>query len=175
MILKELKIKGCYLIKSKPIKDYRGDFSRVFCKNILKKKNINFNIKQINYSFNKTKGTLRGMHFSSFHLKELKIVQCLSGEIFDMLIDLRKNSPTYKKCIKNKLSDENYNSILIAPGVAHGFQTVTNNVLISYYTNIFYNKKFDLGINPLDQKFLLNWPIKNKIISNRDLSFNCLK
>ena len=136
--------------------------------NEFNKKNIFFNIKQINHSLNLKKGTLRGLHFTDLRKKEIKIVQCIMGRVCDVIFDLRKSSITHRKFLKIELNESNQNLLIIPSGVAHGFQTLTHNTLITYYTNIYFNKKFDRGINPLDPDIGINWPIKNRIISKRD-------
>ena len=175
MKFQKLNFEDCYLITPKPKRDIRGDFTRIFCKKNISKYLKKYNILQINYSLNKKKGTIRGLHFSDLRKKEIKIVSCIKGKVFDVLVDIRKNSKTYGKFISIELSEKNRKLLVIPPGVAHGFQSLTDNVMMSYYTNILYNKKFDKGINPIDKNLSINWPIRSKIISKKDKNLPLLK
>mgnify|MGYP001284053918 CR=1 FL=1 len=145
--------------------DNRGFFSRIYCKKEFK--NLNFKLKQINFSKNKKKGTIRGLHFLKESAKESKIVICLNGKIFDVIIDMRPNSKTYLTYLTLKL--DNKKGVLIPPGFAHGFQTLSNYTDVLYFHSEFYTKKFDGGINPFDTNLSIKWPIKNYIISKKDL------
>ena len=107
MKISELVIKGAYLIETEPVKDFRGSFARQFCKKELAKFGIDFNICQCNISKNPKAGTLRGMHYQKEPFPEIKMVSCLQGRIFDCIIDLRKDSPTYLKWMAEELSSEN--------------------------------------------------------------------
>ena len=164
-VFKEIKI-----FKKESFKDNRGYFSRAFCEKEFQKNNIKFLIKQINFSYNKSKGIIRGMHYQDFFSKEAKIVICLKGKIHDVVVDIRKNSSTYLKSFSLILSEENKKVLFIPPGFAHGFQTIKENTEILYLHNKKFNKKIYRTINPLDAKLNISWPIKNKIISKKDIS-----
>jgi dTDP-4-dehydrorhamnose 3,5-epimerase len=146
--------------------DDRGSFSRKYCYNYLR--SLNFKIKQINYSINNKKGTVRGLHYLSYPSKEKKIITCLSGEVFDVIVDVRKNSTTYKKTISIRLSEDNLLGIYIPSGFAHGFQTLKNKTTLIYFHSDFYDKGLDRGINPLDQELKIKWPLKINSISKKD-------
>ena len=155
-------------IKLKENKDNRGFFIKLFCKENFSKKLNNLNIKQINYSFNKKKGTIRGLHYQDNPYSEQKILYCLKGKIFDVIVDIRKSSKNYLK-YKKFILEEKKNEVLIIPkGFAHGFQTLTNNCKILYFHSGLYKKKFEKGINPMDSNIRINWPIKKVIISKKD-------
>lgn len=158
------------VFKKKVFKDKRGIFSRTFCKNELKKAKIKFEPKQINFSKNKLKGTIRGFHYQDIKSKEAKLVTCLNGKIFDVIVDIRKNSKTYLKSYSIILSDINNLILYIPPGYAHGFQAMTNNADILYLHNKFFNDKIYRTLNPLDKKIDIKWPIKKKILSKKDLN-----
>ena len=160
-ILKEVKILSFYRFVDK-----RGSFSRKYCYDDLY--SLNFRIKQINYSTNDKKGTLRGLHFSSYPSKQKKIVSCLSGEVFDVIVDVRKNSTTYKKSISIRLSEENLLGVYIPNGFAHGFQTLKNKTTLIYFHSDIYDKATDRGINPLDQELKISWPLNVNSISKKD-------
>jgi len=158
------------IFKKKEFKDKRGIFSRTFCKNEFKKAGIKFEPKQINFSKNSLKGTIRGLHFQDIKSKESKLVMCLNGKIFDIIVDIRKNSKTYLKSYSIVLSDTNNFILYIPPGYAHGFQTMTNNVDILYLHNKFFDNEIYRTLNPLDKKIDIKWPIKKKILSKKDLN-----
>ena len=108
------------------------------------------------------------MHFLKYPSKEKKIVTCLSGEVFDVIVDLRRNSKTYKKVITIKLSEENSLGVYIPNGFAHGFQTLKNKTNLLYFHSTFYDKNLDSGINPLDKDLNITWPLKVNFISQKD-------
>lgn len=176
MEIKKIKLKkkavfsDFKVLKKKNFIDQRGVFSRTFCKNDFKKAGIKFEPKQINFSKNKLKGTIRGLHFQDIKSKESKLVVCLKGKIFDVIVDIRKNSKTYLKSYSIVLSDTNNLILYIPPGYAHGFQTMTNNVDVLYLHNKFFNNKIYRTLNPLDKKIDIKWPIKKIILSKKDLN-----
>jgi dTDP-4-dehydrorhamnose 3,5-epimerase len=163
------KIKDCYLIKIDKFSDNRGFFSRAFCKKNFGKKKILSNIKQINFSFSKKKGTIRGLHFQKKPFQEMKIIYCLKGEIYDVIVDLRKKSKTYKKYLGFKISEDNRNGIIVPEGCAHGFQTLKANSEVIYFTTEYYNKSKEAGLNFLDPSIKIKWPLKVSEISEKDL------
>lgn len=154
-------------------KDNRGSLLKIahggfFSK--LKKKKIKIN--QVNITYTKKRGTIRGMHFQKKHFKELKIVTCLKGKIFDAIIDVRVNKKSYGK-IKKFTLDKPTKSLIIPEGYAHGFQSLTNDCTILYLHSNFYSKKFEDTINPL--KIDVDWPIKKFFISKKDKNGKMLK
>lgn len=154
-------------------KDKRGLFSRIYCKKELKK--INFEIKQINLSVNLKKGTLRGLHFMSEPSKEKKIVFCIKGAIFDVVVDLRKNSKTYLKKKYFYLNEKNKFGIYIPSGFGHGFQTLKKDSHIIYFHSEYYKNSFDRGINPFDKKINIRWPLKSNTVSKKDFNLPNVK
>lgn len=160
---KELK-----LFKRNSFNDNRGSFSRIFCKKQFRKVHINFNPKQINFSKNKLKGTIRGMHYQDEKSNEAKLVTCLNGKIFDVVVDIRKKSKNYLKHCSIILSKDNKYVLYIPPGFAHGFQSIKNNSEILYFHNQFFNKKIYRTINPLNKILKIRWPVKKMIISKKD-------
>ena len=165
------KILGLFLIKPKILFDRRGSFRRSFCKKILKKNKILFNVCQGNISENMKKSTLRGFHFQKNTNKDTKILTCVRGKVFNVTIDLRKKSKTYLSIKKTFLSEKNKYSLLVPPGCANAFLTLKNNTIIHYYMNDFYKKNTDTGIRYDDPIIKVKWPLKPKIISDRDLKF----
>ena len=164
------KIKNPRIIRLTNFKDFRGKLSRVFCTESLKKKNLSFNIKQINHVLVKKKATIKGMHIQLQPFNEIKLVKVIKGKIFDVALDLRKNSKNFLK-YKVFILDSSTNNLLIIPkGFAHGFQSLTNNCEIIYCHSETYNPKKELSINPLDPNISINWPLKKPIISSKDLN-----
>ena len=154
------------IIRFFKIKDNRGQFAKLYNQTI--KKKLFFKIKEINYSFNKNKGTLRGLHFQGQPKNEEKIVCCLKGSIFDVTVDLRKNSKNFLKCKTFKLDDVLNQMLYIPKGFAHGFQTLSDNTILIYMHSEKFYKKLDKGINPFDKLLDIKWPIKKKIMSPKD-------
>lgn len=170
MIFKELKIKGVYLISPEPYKDKRGLFRRHFCAKEFKKKNIEFKVRQSNISENKFLGTLRGFHYQKYPFQEAKTLSCISGKFYDVVVDLRKKSKTYKKWVSVTISSDNRKMLHVPKGCANSFMTLKNNTIIHYYCSQYYNPKNEKGIRYNDPTFRFKWPIKPKIISNKDIS-----
>jgi len=162
------KLKGLFVIEPELYEDKRGNFYRVFCQNELKQIGYNNSIVQINQSFNKKKGTIRGMHFQYPPKAEIKIVRCTAGSIFDVAIDLRANSPTYLQWYSETLSAENKKMICIPEGFAHGFQTLEDNIEIIYLHTEFYSSELESAVRYDDPKFNISWPLELTVISERD-------
>ena len=174
MKLQKTKIQGVYIIKNDPFFDKRGSFTRLYCKRIIKKK-INFEIKQSNLSINKNKHTLRGFHYQIGKSSENKIIKCLKGKIFDIILDLRKKSKTYKQFISITLDDKKNTSLILPRGCANAFLTLENKTMVLYYTDNYYNKASERGIRYNDPSFNFNWPLKPKIVSIKDKSYKNFK
>lgn len=171
MIFEEQEIEGLYVIKHERISDIRGYFSRSFCVNEYSKNDLDPTIVQCNTSYNKNKGTLRGLHFQHRPHQEVKIVRCIQGKIFDVVIDLRVESPTYGNWKSFELSSDNENMLYIPKGFAHGFQTLVNNSIVYYQVSEFYNPDYEDGIKWDDSYFDIAWPINNPILSDKDDSW----
>ena len=163
MRLTKTNIDNCYLIKINYKKDTRGYFSRLYSED-----SVDFKIKQINCSFNKIKGTLRGFHYQKMPSNENKIIYCLEGEIFNVVVDLRKKSKTYKKVFTTKLKKNNSFCIHIPAGCANCFLTIKNNTKIVYLMSDFYKPKKNLGFHYKKNFLKIKWPIEVKKISNKD-------
>lgn len=168
MIFLKTKIKGLYIIEPELKIDERGYFARFFCKKELTKENLVFDIMQINRSFTKKKGTIRGMHFQRDPKSEGKIIQCLKGAIYDVAIDIRKNSSTYGQWVAEELTENNKKMFFIPKGFAHGFQSLKDNSEILYFVSEFYSPEYEGGIRWNDPFFNINWPVKNPILSEKD-------
>lgn len=174
MEIKKTSIKDCNLIIPKKKLDIRGSFHRSYCKNILQKHKIKFNIKQCNISINKKKYTLRGFHFQKKPYNENKILTVISGSVYNISIDLRKNSKTYLKKFSTILSDINHKSILIPAGCANAFLTLEDNTIIHYYMDSIFEdnlKSNYLGFKYNDKAVNIKWPKKPRIISLKDRNY----
>ncbi len=170
MKLIKTKIKDCYIIKLNKFNDQRGYFTRAFCKKIFKNKNINNNIFQINFSYSKKKGTLRGLHFQKKPFEEMKIVYCIRGSIYDVVLDLRDKSKTFKKYLGVKINSDDRTGIIIPKGCAHGFQTLKPDTEVVYFTTQYYNQLKETGINFLDTNLKIKLPLRVTNISHKDAS-----
>tara|TARA_B100001564_G_C20323521_1_gene526867 strand:+ start:59 stop:595 length:537 start_codon:yes stop_codon:yes gene_type:complete len=168
--INKTKIKDVFLINHNLFKDKRGSFKRGVCITELKKNNIKFDIKQANFSENLIKGTLRGFHMQRYPYQESKLLTCARGSIFNVIIDMRKNSKTFGKHASFVLNEKNKNSVLIPKGCANAFLTLENNSLIHYYCSQIYSSKHEMGFRYDDPFLKIKWPIKIKIISEKDLN-----
>jgi len=161
-------LKGLYSIKRNVTNDNRGHFGRIFCADEFKKTGFVRPISQMNHSFTKQKGIIRGMHFQYPPYTEIKVVSCLEGEIFDVVIDIRKDSPTFLQWYGETLSAKNHNSLYIPEGFAQGFQTLTKNCHVLYYVSTSYSPDFESGLNALDPLISIQWPLDITDMSIKD-------
>ncbi len=175
MIFTETKLKGAFIIDPELLEDERGFFARTWDKKILEENGLNSKVAQCNISFNKLKGTIRGMHFQIPPYEEVKIVNCIKGKIFDVIIDLRSGSETFKKWVSVELSDQNKKMLYIPEGFAHGFQTLEDNTLVSYQISEIYSPEHARGLRYDDKAFQIDWPLKETVISKKDLSYQSFK
>ncbi len=171
MIFKETKLKGAYIIEIEPLEDERGFFARTFCQKEFEEHGLSSHVAQCNVSYNKRKGTLRGMHYQASPYEEAKLVSCIRGAIYDVILDLRPRSGTYKQWISAELSAENRRMLYIPEGFAHGFQTLKDNTEVFYQMSEFYHPECAGGVRWDDPAFGIEWPISEKIISDADKSF----
>lgn len=156
------------IIERKSIGDRRGFLARIFCADQLSTAGWQKPISQINQTVTSHKGTIRGMHFQRAPHAEMKLVTCLQGEIWDVAVDLRKNSPTFLKWHAEKLSSENYRALLIPEGFAHGFQTLSDDCELLYLHSAAYHPEAESGIRPLDPTLDITWPLAITEMSARD-------
>lgn len=168
MLFIETKLKGSFIIDIEKLEDERGFFGRSWCVNEMQKHGIKVNILQANVSFNKLKGTLRGMHYQIAPHQEAKLVRCSRGSIFDVIIDLRKDSPTYKEWIGVELSQDNYKMLYIPEDFAHGFITLEDNTEVSYLMSEIYIPVAGATIRWNDPLFNINWPFEPTTLSEKD-------
>jgi len=146
--------------------DVRGIFCKIFEKKLIKK--FNFEIKEINFSYNKKRGTLRGIHYQDIPKNEDKFVCCIKGKIYDVVVNIQKKSKNFLK-YKSFNLDENKKQMLYVPkGYAHGFQTLCDDCILVYLHSENFSKRLDRGLNALSKDLKIIWPIKKKIMSNKD-------
>lgn len=175
MIFTEQKLKGVWLVEPKMIPDERGFFARTWCRQEFTARGLNPRLAQCSISFNKKKGTLRGMHYQAAPCAEAKLVSCIRGVVYDVVIDLRPESPTYREWLAVELSSENYKALYIPEGLAHGFHTLENNTVVYYQISEFYRPECARGVRWNDPAFGIVWPEGEKIISARDRQFEDFK
>ena len=171
MIFTETILKNAYVIELEKREDHRGFFARTWDKKEFEEHNLNSNLVQCNVSFSKKCGTLRGMHYQKKPFEESKVIRCVKGKIFDVIIDLRSSSSTFKKWFGVELTEENYKMLYVPEGFAHGFQTLEDNSEIIYQVSEFYTPNSELGIHWNDPAFNITWPIEEKTITEKDNSW----
>ena len=161
-------LKDAYLVITESSKDKRGSFSRLFCEKEFNPINSSKKIVQINHSATKSKGSIRGMHYQESPALESKIVTCIKGSVYDVIIDLRKNSETFLKWTKEILTSKNNKMLYVPEGFAHGFQTLENNCELLYLHSQFYNPNLENGIHFKEPKVNIDWPLDIAEISEKD-------
>lgn len=169
MIFKELHLKGAFTIETEQLSDERGFFARTFCKEEFAERGISCVYVQQSISFNHEKGTLRGLHFQNEPHGESKLIRCTRGTIYDVIVDIRPESPTYLKWISVVLSEDNHMQLLLPKGFAHGFQTLCDDTEVFYQMTELYNPKSASGLRFDDPKLRIDWPLAVRHISEKDL------
>ena len=174
MTFTELPLRGAYIIDMEPREDTRGQFARSFCREEFGKYGLKTAVAQCNISRNRKKGTLRGMHYQVPPMAEAKLVQCTRGAIYDVIVDLRKDSTTFTSWTAAELSEENSRMLYVPEGFAHGFQTLADNSEILYLMFESYSPEHARGARWDDPAIGIRWPLPNPILSERDQSFPLL-
>lgn len=164
----ETSIKDLKVVQRKPIGDSRGFLSRMYCKESFCAFGVNKPIAQINHTLTQHKGTVRGLHFQYAPYAETKIVSCIKGEVYDVAVDLRKDSPTFLNWYSEILSANNHKSLLIPEGFAHGFQTLTEDCELIYLHTETYQPSAEGALNVLDSALKIYWPLPIAELSERD-------
>ncbi|MED3711647.1 dTDP-4-dehydrorhamnose 3,5-epimerase [Peribacillus frigoritolerans] len=176
MKITKTKLKGVMLIEPKIFGDHRGWFTETYNEENLKKAGIDTVFVQDNHSFSATKGTLRGLHYQKDPKAQTKLVRCTKGSIFDVAIDIRKESPTYGEWYGVELSEENKKQLLVPKGFAHGFMTLTDDVEVQYKVDELYSPENDRGIIWNDPEIGIEWPMDIKpVLSAKDENAPLLK
>jgi dTDP-4-dehydrorhamnose 3,5-epimerase len=171
MIFTEAKLKGAFIIDIDPHEDERGFFARSWCADEFKQHGLDPRLAQCNISFNKKRGTLRGMHYQAEPFPEAKLVRCTMGAIYDVVIDLRSGSPTFKQWSAVEMTAENRRALYIPEGLAHGFQTLVDNTEVLYQMGEFFHPECARGVRWNDPAFAVEWPRDISIISSRDQGY----
>lgn len=167
----ETALKGAWIIDLQRFDDERGFFARSFCRDEFATRGLKTAVTQCNISYNKAKGTLRGMHFQLPPKAEAKLVRCTRGEIYDVIIDLRIDSPTFCRWEGVALSSDNYRALYIPEGFAHGFQTLEENSEVFYQMYEFYAPQYAAGVRWDDPAFGIDWPLPDPIMSKKDRGY----
>jgi dTDP-4-dehydrorhamnose 3,5-epimerase len=169
MIFTETRLKGAFIIQLEPREDERGFFARTFCAEEFAQHGLNPRVVQCNVSYSRKKGTLRGMHYQVAPFTEAKLVTCLAGSIYDVIIDLRPESSTYCRWLAVELSARHPRSTLYVPAYfAHGFQTLADDTEVFYQMSEFYHPDSARGVRWNDPAFAIHWPEDDRIISGKD-------
>jgi dTDP-4-dehydrorhamnose 3,5-epimerase len=168
VIFTETELQGSYVIELDKRKDERGFFARSWCLRELESRGLNSRCVQANISYSLKKGTLRGMHYQIEPYAETKLVRCTRGAIFDVIIDLRPDSSTYKNWIGLELTEKNYRMLYVPHGFAHGFLTLQEDSEVTYQVSQFYHPESERGVRYNDPIFGIQWPMRVRVISEKD-------
>jgi dTDP-4-dehydrorhamnose 3,5-epimerase len=171
MIFIPTRLTGAYIIEMQPLEDERGFFVRSFCQREFESHGLSPRIAQCNVSYNKKKGTLRGMHYQAKPNEEAKLVRCTRGAIYDVIIDLRPASPTFMQWVAVELTAGNRKMLYIPEDFAHGFQTLEDDTEVFYQMSEFYVPECARGVRWDDPAFSVQWPDADRNISKRDQNF----
>lgn len=171
MIFEKTAIDGVHLVKLERNEDSRGYFARAFCVTEFESQGIKFQISQANLSRSIGVGTIRGMHFQDDPIHEAKFIRCIRGSVWDVVVDMRKNSPTHGQHLAFELSDKNELALCIPHGVAHGHQTLTNQSDMLYLMDGAYQIGHEMGLRYDDPAIGIKWPLPAGMVSPRDLAW----
>lgn len=171
----QTKLKGAFIIDLEQKSDNRGFFARTFCAKEFAEQGLKPTVAQGNSSFNYQQGTLRGMHYQVAPATETKLVRCIQGAIYDVIIDIRPDSPTYMKHEGVELTAENRRSLYVPEMFAHGYQTLTDNAEVIYQVGEFYTPGYEKGLRYDDPAFGIKWPLPVSVISEKDKDWPLMK
>jgi dTDP-4-dehydrorhamnose 3,5-epimerase len=175
MIFTETSLKGAFIIDLEPANDERGMFARAWCQREFEEQGLKVTWVQNNISTNRKKGTVRGMHYQVHPHEEVKLVRCTKGSIYDVIVDLRRDSPTFRQYTAVILSAENRRALYIPQGVAHGFQTLSDDSELFYHMSAFYEAGSARGFRWDDPSVGITWPEPVTVISEKDRSWPSLE
>ena len=171
MTFAETELEGVWLVTPEPQGDHRGFFARTWCEREFAAHGLTDHYVQCSVSFNTRRGTLRGLHYQRAPHEEAKIVRCTMGAIYDVVLDLRRGSPTFKKHVAVELTASNHRMLYIPKGCAHGFQTLVDDTEVFYQISAFYAGDHAAGVRWNDPAFGVWWPCEDPILSDRDRSY----
>jgi len=164
-------IAGAWVIDLERHEDERGFFARTFCRDEFAAHGLRTSFVQCNLSSNARRGTLRGMHYQAKPHEEAKVVSCSRGAVYDVVLDLRRDSPTFRRWEGFELSAANRRMLYIAEGLAHGFQSLADETDVFYLMSESYDKKAERGVRWNDPAFGIRWPIADPVLSSRDAAY----
>lgn len=167
----ETDLRGAFLVKPATFVDERGFFARTWSQREFQDRGLDGSLVECNVSFNIRAGTLRGMHYQGEPHAQVKLVRCTQGSIHDVIIDLRRDSPTFKRWIATRLTAENQQMLYVPGGFAHGFQTLRENTEVLYQMGAYYAPADAHGVRWDDPAFAIEWPDAARIINARDASY----
>jgi dTDP-4-dehydrorhamnose 3,5-epimerase len=168
MLFTETRLKGAFIIQLEKRGDERGFFARTFCQKEFSDHDLNPQLSQANLAYSRFKGTLRGMHYQAMPHAEAKLVRCTKGAIFDVAVDLRPDSATYRQWFGVTLSGDNYKMFYIPEEFAHGYMTIEDHCELTYMVSAFYEPHAERGVRWDDPAFNIKWPFSPKVISDKD-------
>jgi len=171
MIYTETGIAGAFIVDIEPSHDERGFFARTFCEREFSERGLVSRFVQSSFSRNVRRGILRGLHYQAEPHREVKLVRCTKGSIYDVIVDVRRNSPTWGRWAAVELSEKNWRTLYVPALVAHGFQTLTTEAEVFYQISEFYYPGAASGIRWDDPKLGIEWPITPPLLSPRDASY----
>ena len=169
MIFTKTALTGAYIVEPEKYEDNRGYFARVYCQNEFKSHGIRVNMVQTNISLSRKRGTIRGLHYQVHPYAEVKLIRCMKGSIWDVIIDLRPDSSTYRQSFGIELNPDNSRMLLIPENFAHGYQSLVDRTEVYYQVSQFYTPSAERGIRWNDPAFQIQWPEMNHpIVSQKD-------
>jgi dTDP-4-dehydrorhamnose 3,5-epimerase len=169
MIFEKTKLNDAYIIRPERLEDDRGFFARAWCQKEFEQHGLVSNLAQCNLSYNKSRGTLRGMHYQKKPHEETKLVRCTAGAIVDVIIDIRPESSTFRQWLSVELSAQNRTMLYVPQGFAHGYVTLVDDAEVFYQVSEFYTPGVEGGIRWNDPFFQINWPLaENLVVSEKD-------
>lgn len=171
MLFKELSLAGAYLVELEPRADARGFFARTFCEDEFAAAGLVTRFPQASVSYNARRGTVRGMHFQAAPHEETKLVRCLAGAVYDVIVDLRPGSPTYRRSVGVELSAQNRLALYIPKGFAHGFQSLRDDSELLYMIDVGYVAGAARGVRWNDPAIDVQWPVPIEVIADKDNEF----
>jgi dTDP-4-dehydrorhamnose 3,5-epimerase len=171
VIFTETPVKGAFLMDLEPREDERGFFARTWCEREGGGRGMNLHVAQCNVSFNKKLGTLRGLHYQAAPFEEAKLVRCTHGSIYDVIVDLRPASPSFKRHLAAVLSAGNRRAVYVPEGCAHGFQTLEDDTEVFYQMSAPYSADHARGVRWNDPAFGIEWPAAERIMADRDRTY----
>ena len=175
MNIKETLLQNVYILEPAVFHDKRGFFMESYNKRILEQLGIHVDFIQDNHSFSKNAGIIRGLHYQLNPKEQAKLVRVSTGAIFDVIVDIRKNSVTFGKWVSVILSEENKRQVLVPKGFAHGFCTLVPNTNVIYKVDEYYDPEFDRGILWNDPDIGIDWPVSSPLLSDKDSKLPLLK